>query len=61
MTTKISVDKLLETLDLIELLEIKAKEIAAEGHDGWGNTMSASAEMLRYYLSLIKLISKKNL
>ena len=35
--------------ELIEMLEAQAREIADEGHAGWGNTMIAAAEMLRKY------------
>jgi hypothetical protein len=36
----------MQTLELIELLKAQSKEIAAEGHDGWGNTMTEAASAL---------------
>lgn len=31
-------------MDIVELLKQQAQEIAKEGHDGWGNTMTWAAE-----------------
>ena len=36
---------------LVQTLKAQAKEIAAAGHNGWGNTMLAAAEEIEHHRS----------
>jgi hypothetical protein len=40
----------MKTKELIELLRAQAREIAREGHNGWGNTMELAADELEELL-----------
>ena len=50
----------MQTSELIKTLDKQAKEIAAEGMYGWGNTMQNAADTLRNYVAAITAIYNHN-